>query len=68
MTDETSVSVSETVFQFTTICSGLLIHRIAEIERMALSNIQSGKSLDRVATGALVLLNDVCRAARASVA
>jgi hypothetical protein len=68
MTNETNVSVSETVFQFTTVGGGLLIHRIAEIEKMALSSIQSGKSLDRVVTGALVSLNDACRTARASVA
>ena len=68
MTNESNVSVSETVFQFTTIGGGLLIHRIDEIEKLALSNLQSGKSLDRVVTGALVSLQDACRAARASVA
>jgi hypothetical protein len=66
MTKETNVC--ETVFQFTTIGGGLLIHRIAEIEKLALSNLQSGKSLDRVVTGALVSLKDACRDARASVA
>jgi hypothetical protein len=56
-----------TTFCFTTIGGGLLIHRIAEIEKLALSNIQSGQSLDRVVTGALVSLRDACNAARASV-
>ena len=70
MTKETNVSevvVHETVFQFTATGGGLLIHRIAEIERLALSNLQNGKSLDRVVTGALVSLKDACRDARASV-
>jgi hypothetical protein len=57
----------ETAFCFTTAGGGLLIHRIVEIEKLALSNIQSGKSLDRVVTGALVSLRDACNAARASV-
>jgi hypothetical protein len=61
-------NVSETAFRFTTIGGGLLIHRIVEIEKLALSNLQSGKSLDRVVTGALVSLKDACRDARASVA
>ena len=61
-------NVSETVFSFTTIGGGLLIHRIVEIEKLALSSLQSGKSLDRVVTGALVSLKDACRDARASVA
>ena len=65
MTNETNVS--EKVFQFTTTGGGLLIHRIDEIEKLALSNLQSGKSLDRVVTGALTSLQDACRAARASV-
>jgi hypothetical protein len=60
-------AVRETVFQFTTIGGGLLIQRIAEIEKLALGNLQSGKSLDRVVTGALVLMRDACRDARASV-
>jgi hypothetical protein len=73
MTNETNVSISEpvvreTVFQFTATGGGLLIHRIAEIEKLALSNLQSGKSLDRVVTGALASLRDACRDARASVA
>ena len=71
MTEESNVSeavVSETVFSFTTIGGGLLIHRIVEIEKLALINLQSGKSLDRVVTGALVSLEDACRKARASVA
>ena len=70
MTTETHVSepaVHETVFRFTATGGGLLIHRIAEIEKLALSNLQSGKSLDRVVTGALVSLKDACRDARASV-
>jgi hypothetical protein len=73
MTNGTNVGVDErvvqqTVFQFTATGGGLLIHRIAEIEKLALSNLQSGKSLDRVVTGALVSLKDACRDARASVA
>jgi hypothetical protein len=70
MTKESNVSetvVTETGFCFTTIGGGLLIHRIVEIEKLALSNLQSGKSLDRVVTGALVSLKDACRDARASV-
>ena len=71
MTNETNVSevvVRETVFRFTATGGGLLIHRIAQIEKLAQSNLQSGKSLDRVVTGALVSLKDACRDARASVA
>ena len=64
----TETNVTETVFSFTTIGGGLLIHRIIEIEKLALSNLQSGKSLDRVVTGALASLRDACRDARASVA
>lgn len=45
-----------------------MLHRIAEIEKLALSNLQSGKSLDRVVTGALASLRDACRDARVSVA
>lgn len=70
MTNETDVGavvVHETVFQFTATGGGLLIHRIAEIEKLALSNLQGGKSLDRVVTGALASLRDACRDARASV-
>jgi hypothetical protein len=61
-------NVTETAFRFTTVGGSFLIQRIAEIEKLALSNLQSGKSLDRVVTGALVSLGDACRAARASVA
>ena len=70
MTKESTASetASQTAFQFTTIGGGLLIQRIVEIEKLALSNLQSGKSLDRVVTGALVSLKDACNAARASVA
>jgi len=71
MTNETNASetvVSETAFRFTTIGGGFLSHRIDEIEKLALSNIRSGKSLDRVVTGALASLSDACRAARVSVA
>ena len=70
MTNETNVSAvaaHETVFQFTATGGGLLIHRIAEIEKLALGNLQSGKSLDRVVTAALASLRDACRDARASV-
>jgi hypothetical protein len=68
MTDQISVSVSETTFRFTTVGGGFLSDRIDEIEKLALSNIQSGKSLDRVVTGALLSLKDACRDARACVA
>ena len=61
-------NVTETAFRFTTIGGGFLINRIDEIEKLALSHLQSGKSLDRVVTGALVSLKDACNAARASVA
>ena len=72
MSNETNVSVSEpivheTVFRFTATGGGLLIQRIAEIEKLALSNLQSGKSLDRVVTGALASLRDACRDARVAV-
>jgi hypothetical protein len=72
MTSETNVSVSEpvlreNVFRFTATGGGLLIQRITEIEKLALSNLQSGKSLDRVTTGALASLRDACRDARAAV-
>jgi hypothetical protein len=72
MTNETNVGVSELVvretgFRFTATGGGLLIHRIAEIETLALSNLQSGKSLDRVVTGALASLRDACRDARVAV-
>jgi hypothetical protein len=58
----------ETVFSFTTTGGRLLIQRIADIEKTALSSLQSGKSLDRVVTGALVSLQDACNAARVTVA
>ena len=70
MTNETNVSepvVRETVLRFTATGGGLLIHRIAQIEKLAQSNLQSGKSLDRVVTGALASLRDACRDARVSV-
>lgn len=65
MTKESNVI--EATFRFTTLGGGFLIHRIAEIEKLALSDIQSGKSLDRVVTGALASVRDACNAARASV-
>jgi hypothetical protein len=61
-------NVTETSFRFTTIGGGFLIQRIAEIEKLALNNLQSGKSLDRVVTEALVSMKDACRDARASIA
>lgn len=61
------LNISQTAFHFTTIGGGLLIQQIVEIEKLALSNLQSGKSLDRVVTGALASLRDACNAARASV-
>ena len=61
-------NVIEAAFCFTTVGGGLLIQRIAEIEKLALSDIQSGKSLDRVVTGALASVRQACNAARASVA
>ena len=57
----------QTAFHFTTSGGDLLIQRIVEIEKLALSSIQSGKSLDRVVTGALVSLKDACNAARVAV-
>jgi hypothetical protein len=61
-------NVIEATFCFTTVGGGLLIHRIAEIEKLALNDIQNGKSLDRVVTGALASVRVACNAARASVA
>ena len=58
---------SEPVFCFTTSGGGLLIQRIVEIEKLGLSNIQGGKSLDHVVTAALVSLRDACNAARVAV-
>jgi hypothetical protein len=63
----TESKACETAFSFTTTGGRLLIHRIADIEKAALSNIQSGKSLDRVVSGALASLRDACSAARATV-
>jgi hypothetical protein len=60
-------NVTETVFRFTTTGGGFLVDQIAEIERSAQRNLQSGKSLDRVTTGALVSMKDACRDARASI-
>ena len=59
--------VSAPVFCFTTSGGDLLIQRIGEIEKVALSSIQSGKSLDRVVSAALVSLRDTCNAARVAV-
>ena len=64
----TEPHVTETAFRFTTTGGGFLINRIDEIEKLALSNLQSGKSLDRVVTEALVSMKDACRDARASIA
>jgi len=58
---------SEPSFCFTTSGGDLLIHRIGEIEKLGLSSIQSGKSLDRVVTAALVSLKDACNSARVTV-
>jgi hypothetical protein len=69
MTQESNVAtVTETGFRFTTTGGGFLTDQIIEIEKLAQRNLQSGKSLDRVATGALVSMKDACRDARASVA
>ena len=40
---------------------GFLSDRIVEIEKTALSNLQSGKSLDRIITNALASMSDACR-------
>jgi len=55
------------VLCFTTSGGDLLTERIVEIEKLARSSIQSGKSLDRVVTAALVSLRDTCNAARVAV-
>ena len=71
MTQESNVATAtavETVFRFTTTGGGFLLDHIAEIEKSAQRNIQSGKSLDRTTTNALASMNDACRAARVSVA
>ena len=71
MTQESNVATAtavETVFRFTTTGGGFLIDHIIEIEKSAQRNLQSGKSLDRITTGALVSMKDACRDARASVA
>ena len=60
--------VTDTVFRFTTTGGGFLVDQIAEIEKSAQCKLQSGKSLDRVGTGALESMKVVCRDARASVA
>jgi hypothetical protein len=67
MTQESNV-VTETVFRFTTTGGGFLLDQIAEIEKLAQRNLQSGKSLDRTTTGALTSMQDACRGARATVA
>jgi hypothetical protein len=67
MIQESNVVATETVFRFTALGGGFLSDRIAEIEKTALSNLQSGKSLDRVVTGALASMRDACRDARATV-
>ncbi len=70
MTQESNATAvaTETGFRFTTTGGGFLIDHILEIEKLAQRNLQSGKSLDRVTTGALVSMKDACRDARASVA
>ena len=68
MTQQSNVAVTETLFRFTTTGGGYLIEHIMEIEKSAQRNLQSGKSLDRVVTGALASMKDACRDARASVA
>ena len=71
MTQESNVATAtatETVFRFTTTGGGFLLDHIAEIEKSAQRNLQSGKSLDRITTGALVSMKDACQSARVSVA
>jgi hypothetical protein len=68
MTQLASAVVTETVFRFTTTGGGFLVDQIAEIEKLAQRNLQSGKSLDRITTGALASVQDACRGARATVA
>lgn len=69
MTQESNVAVAatETVFRFTAVGGGYLSDRIAEIEKSALTSLQSGKSLDRTVTGALASMRDACQTARATV-
>jgi hypothetical protein len=68
MTQQTTVAVTETLFRFTTTGGGFLVDQIAEIEKLAQRNLESGKSLDRTTTGALASMQDACRGARATVA
>lgn len=70
MTMESTVepAVGAQAFRFTTIGGGLLINRIAEIEALAKTSLQEGKSLDRTVTGALVSLKAACDGARVTVA
>ena len=71
MTQESNVATAtatETVFRFTTTGGGFLTDLILEIEKSAQRNIQSGKSLDRTTTNALVSMQDACRGARATIA
>ena len=65
MTTEPVLSVK--TLHFTTVGGHLLQHRIAEIEALALSSLQSGKSLDRTVTGALASLRAACDGARVCV-
>jgi len=60
-------AVSTTVFHFTTVGGLYLSRRIAEIEELATSSLQDGKSLDRTTSGALASLRAACDGARASV-
>jgi hypothetical protein len=62
-----TATATETIFRFTTTGGGFLIDQIAEIEKSARRDLQSGKSLDRTTTNALASMNDACRAARVSV-
>ena len=71
MTQESNVATAtaiETVFRFTTTGGGFLTDHILEIEKTAQLNLQNGKSLDRITTGALATMKDACRDARVSVA
>ena len=63
----TELKACETAFCFTTTGGRPLLQRIADIEKSALSSLQSGKSLDRVVSAALVSLQDACNAARVTV-
>lgn len=70
MTQESNAiaTATETIFRFTTTGGGFLVDQIAEIEKSARRDLQSGKSLDRTTTNALASMNDACRAARGTVA